>query len=390
VKQVGLQPFDLRLDAMPVGQDYHGALTVHGPGGGSTRDRIYIFDFQQVIDLSGAVFRRVGELVNAGEFSRASLADASLVSLLNRLNLSLYGIRVAEDGRTLRDVMMRVLSGPSLPTMIVSGAMRMIPWELTSPERSSDSGEMLGGRMHIVGSTDPEVRLNSLGGRAGYRPKPRTNVLAIPNPIRLRAIGNTALDGAAAEALLVKAPNMMTTGSIAPELVRGGPKDPLFSHFGPLGYDLVHVFAHCDYEGREFRLRVSDSVDLSRTDFFEHEAAFPTNAFHFLNVCNGAPNPDNRTFSLLDYLAKQHYAGGVLASLTPVRSTAAVAMASAFYAGFLPQSNQHPGRSAADALMAARLELWDQDLAAGYLYRTYGRQDVTLQPVDKILETANV
>ncbi len=390
MKQAGLQPFDIRLDAIPVGiGDFHGCVTVYKSEGETTRTSFDIFDFQHALDLSRAVFRRVEALVRKTEFRREALSDPNLLDALAALNSALYAIRVGDGGDRLRDIILSVLAGSATPTLIVHGAMRLIPWELTTPEGDPTSSPLLGARAHIVGSTDSEISVDVFGGRAAYRPKPRTNVVGISDPIRLRAIGNTALEGAPDEADLVVAPNVMTTGTVAPRLLKGDSKKAFFDHFGGTDYDLVHVFAHCRYTGREFKLKVSDDVDLSRADFFSHEVEFPHNAFHFLNVCNGAPAPDNHSFSFVEYLAKQQAAGGMLASLTSVRSTSAVAMATAFYKEFLPSSAGLTGSSAAEALMRARESLWNQDFAAGYLYRTYGRQDYVLQSLTKMLEAAN-
>lgn len=390
MSQSGLQPFDLRLDAFKAGVDYFAVLTVHQPGGGTTRRDVDLFDFQQTLDLSRRVLDRVEQLVDGGRLRRDALAEPELQSHLDALNAALFAIRLTTSGETLREVFRRVLDTDRPPAILVGGAMRLVPWELTTPDYVQGPDGFLGSRAHITGSTDPEPGASRVDGTAVYRPRRRTNVLGVGDAVRLRAIGNMALDDAAAEARLVRAPNGITTGVVAPTLNPGAAKAPFFNHFGLTGYELVHVFAHCDYDAAGFALAVSDDVDLNRGDFDRHEVMFPGGAFHFLNVCCGAPTPTTQTFSFLEYMARQQMAGGVLASLTSVRSAAAVAMATEFYRAFLPGRPDVYGASAAEALLQARRALWDQDEAAGYLYRTFGRQDTVLGPLAKLLEAENV
>jgi len=390
VPQSGLQPFDLRLDAFESGVRYFAALTVHESNGGTTRRDIELFDFRHTLSLSRRVFARVEQLIARGSLTREALVEPDLQMHLAELNTALFAIRLTASGETLRDVFKRVLGIGRTPGIIVGGAMRLVPWELTTPDHANGPDGFLGSRAHITGSTDPEPGGKSSDGAPIYLPRRRTNILGVEDAVHLRAIGNMALEDAAAEARLVNAPNGMTTGVVAPSLTPGAAKVPFFDHFGLTGYELVHVFAHCHYDGGGFALAVSNDVGISRRDFDRHEVMFPGGAFHFLNVCSGAPTPATETFSFLDYMVLQQMAGGVLASLTSVRSTAAVAMATEFYRAFLPAQPNVYGATAAEALMQARRALWERDEAAGYLYRTFGRQDTVLGPLANMLEAENV
>lgn len=391
VQQDGLEPFDLRLDAYKTGHHYYATWIVHGANGVPRKMEIDVelFDFDHVLELSHSVIQRVEYLVENTEFKSEALADPELLERLKLLNAELYMKRISTGRTNLRDVFAELLAGTGPPSIIVGGAMRLVPWELTTPDGAIGVAGMLGSRAHLVGATHSEP-IRTVSGRPVYRPKSRLNILGVNDAVRIRTIGNMSLTGAEAEAELIKNPGSRAWGSIAPALEAGADKTLFFEHFGLDGYDLVHVFAHCDYDAGVFRLGVSDKVDVTRSDFNQYDVRFPSKAFHFLNLCQGAPTPNRKEYAFVDYLALQQDAGGVVAPLTSVRSSAAVAMARAFYARFLPDDPDGFGRSASEAIMSARTALWEQGEATGYLYRAFGRHDLVLGPVAKILEAENV
>ncbi len=391
MKQDGLEPFDLRLDAYRVGHRYHARWAVAAPDGSAPHLEIdfALFDFEQVLKLSHEVIQRVETLVYDTDFRREALSDPELLRRLGDLNAELYTKRMSEDRTNLRKIFEDLFAAKPTPSIIVGGAMRLVPWELTTPDGLAGVDGMLGSRAHIVGSTQSEP-LRNTDGLQIYRPRPRLNVVGVGDHVRVRAIGNMALTGAQTESLLARSPGPGASGSIAPVLKPGDDMKPFFDHFGMEGYDLVHIFAHCDYEVGAFRLGVSDKVDVTRNDFNAHDARFPSRAFHFLNVCQGGPSAERKEYAFVDYLALQQDAGGVVAPLTSVRSAAAVTMASEFYSLFLPTGPGAAGRPAAEAIMDARRTLWAQGEATGYLYRAFGRHDLVLGPVEKLLEAENV
>jgi len=391
VKQEGLEPFDLRLDAYRTGLRHHATWAVHAPDGSTTRAEfdVEVYDLEHVLELSNKVIRRIEFLVEKTDFRMEALSDPDLLKCLGELNAELYTKRVAEDRTNLREIFAGLLATRPKPSIIVGGVMRLIPWELTTPDAMTGVAGMLGSRALIVGSTGGEPRRNP-DGLAVYRPKRRLNMVGVGDDIRVRAIGNMALAGAAQEAAMATQPGKRASGVIAPVLQAGDSKKPFFDHFPIEGYDLVHVFAHCDYRSSAFRLGVSDSVDVTRHDFNDHDVRFPSRAFHFLNVCRAAPTAGRREYAIVDYLAVQQDAGGVVAPLTSVRSKAAVSMASEFYARFLPPAADAFGSSAAEAISGARDALSARGEATGYLYRAFGRHDLVLGPVDKIVEAENV
>jgi hypothetical protein len=193
------------------------------------------------------------------------------------------------------------------------------------------------------------------------------------------------------ECNVVTRPSPIVVGRLAPAIKSRHEERDFFHHFNSEGYEIAHFFCHCSYDVDGFVLTVSTDYPLKSGAFHEYRARFPDSAFHFVNVCAGAPTPENRQRSFLEYLYDQQRANSVVASLISVRSAEAVDMARAFYDGYLPKTASESGRSAAEALWEARQQLLKSPSCSpvGYLYRVYGRPDARLVPLELHMEARN-
>ena len=343
------------------------------------------YNYPRLVELAYEVYGRLNKLVSKTQFDPAQLNDQELRKYLEPLDNLLYGMRFPEVNRSLGEILAEVIARTKPVLLSVNDEIGMLPWELTS---LAPGAPLLGSLVQIYGSLahadeGASEQLN-LGGilevgkvkGAGRAP------LTFDGGLRIRGAGDRRLAGAAAEEALIVSPGGITTGTIAPWVTTKATEPAFFSHFGAAGYEIVHFFSHCRYDANGFMLSVSNAYNLGIMHFNSNRAEFPRNAFHFLNVCSGAPNPATRHRSLVEYVDRQHSAGGLIASLIAVRSNAAVAMAREFYERFLPKAHGSSGLPAVEALAAARNALWSRGMAAGYLYRVYGRPDAFLVPLD--------
>ena len=344
------------------------------------------YNYPRLVDLAKKVYVTLNRLVRETQFTPAQLDDGDLRRDLEPLNNLLYGTRFPEVNRTLGEILQEVIDESKTPILVsVNDEIGQLPWELTSlapgtPPLASFV-QIYGSLTHRSEATTEELNLGGMlevGVVTGAGRAP----LTFEGGLRIRGAGDHMLADAAAEDHLIRNPGGITTGSVAPPVSSRATETAFFSHFGPAGYEIVHFFSHCSYDANGFMLTVSNTYNLGILHFNSHRAEFPRNAFHFLNVCSGAPNPATRHRSFVEYVDRQHDAGGLVASLIAVRSNAAVEMAREFYARFLPKAPGDSGLPAADALAGARDTLWARGMAAGYLYRAYGRPDAFLVPID--------
>ena len=343
------------------------------------------YNYPRMVELSHEVYATLNQFVSETQFAPGQLNDARLKKHLEPLNNLLYGMRFPEVNRSLGEILAEVIVRRKPLLLSVNNEIGMLPWELTS---LAPGTPLLGSLLQIYGSlahkheaASEELNLDGIlevGAVKGASRAP----LTFETGLRIRGAGDHRLAGAAAEEALILNPGGITTGTIAPWVSSKATEPAFFSHFGPAGYEIVHFFNHCRYDANGFMLSVSNKYNLGILDFNSHRAEFPRNAFHFLNVCSGAPSPATRHRSLVEYVVRQHSAGGLIASMIAVRSNAAVEMAREFYARFLPKEHGSSGLPAVEALSGARDALWNNGMAAGYLYRAYGRPDAFLVPID--------
>lgn len=341
------------------------------------------YNFGRVEALAADVYRRIHTLVDTGPFTPQSLADPQLAALLSDLGTHLFGIRFSQHGLTLGELMSRVIAetADGTPLVSVDPVLGQIPWELTRLPDHPD--RPLGDLVHVCGSLegspgDDDVHegllaVSAIG--AGRRAHP------FEGSVEIRAAGDRALAGGDEEAAYLDGARGTMVARVAPAVRAPADEAPFFGHFGAEGYDIVHLFAHCAYDQDGFVIGVTESYELGTLRFKQHGAAFRPGAFHFLNVCSGAPTPANRTRSLVEYVQGEQGAGAVLATLATVRSRSAWHMARAFYEAFLPPTPGVAGPPAVAALAQARRSLLAEGNAEGYLYRMYGRPDVRLVPL---------
>lgn len=346
------------------------------------------YNYPRMVDLAHEVYKRLNDLVHDTPFNAEALEDSKLRQAFDPLNSLLFATKFPAIGRSLGSILAEVFANHDRVLLSVNDEIGMLPWELTS---LAPGTPRLGSFVHIYGSlAKPDLTPEQLTASSGLEVGAVTGAGRGPRTfeggLRIRGAGDLRLVGAAAEETLIQNPGGITTGSIAPWVSGKATEAAFFSHFGAAGYEIVHFFSHCNYDKNGFLLSVSHQYELGILEFNQHNAEFPQNAFHFLNVCSGAPSPAVRYRSLVEYVDRQQSAGGLIASLIAVRSHAAEEMAKEFYARFLPKDANSSGLPASEALAEARNALWSQGLAAGYLYRAYSRPDAVLVPLEKQLD----
>jgi len=378
-----IPPVDLRLEAFTLGVTTRIVLFIRDTPWPELSDRLTAISYNhaRLIELSGRVYQHLQRLVaKLQPFGFDAFDDPELRTDLGDLNTLLYGMSFPAVGKTLAEVIEAVSAHhPGRPTLAVNSDLGLVPWEVTSPDLKIERRRMLAHRLNICGMLSG---LDEAPSESLYAPRPFTwgrAPLTYGDTLNIYAAGDHSLTLAADEDALVRAPGGFTTGKVAPPVSTPADEADFFAHFRGHGYEIAHFFSHCSYDQNGFKLYVTTTYPLGVMDFHRHHAMFKANAFHFLNVCSGAPRPQTRGKSLVEFVDGQA-AGGVIASLIDVRSSAAVDLAKAFYAQFLPKTPGETGPPASEALWAARERLAEDGRAAGYLYRAYGRPDAYLTP----------
>jgi hypothetical protein len=377
---------DIRVESVRASVPQRITITVAGTDGYKAVAEPY--DYPRLLQLAQAVYAEINIQIKTNKFGKAAFSEGPLVVLMRELNNKLYALRFTNRRGNLGELLTSLMASRSRPvTIAVDGEIGLLPWELTSPNCEPERSEMLGTKAYIVGdlggSSEPvldcqEVPTTRVRGRAQ---------LTFDSVLKIRAAGNASLEAADEEREIVEGPGPFAEGSVAPEVTAQREEASFFTFFGGEGYQIAHFFCHCDYNTQGFYLQVSRNYSLGSPTFDQHRAEFKENAFHFVNVCAGAPTPNTKGRSFLDYLSRQQQAGGILASLTNVRSRHAVELARAFYNAYLPKTASEPGMSAAEALWEARRGLASSGSLAGYLYRVYGRPDTYLVPLEQQKES---
>jgi hypothetical protein len=379
--------FILTIQAVDNDSDFYISIGISKPlwPGGATRFVVATYNFEIIATISSALFLHINAAVARGEFSCGVFASGKIRKWLTDLNTHLYALRVRDTDLNLGQLISLATETVNEPIRFVVGRqLETIPWEITSPGRTTGA-KMLGSLAFVCGNLfDVDDQTDSDRNVVSRR------AVEIPfeDAVHIRAAGDDRLAGANDEESFIRRPAAIATGTIAPHISSSLPASEadFFQHFAPDKYGVVHIFSHCDYPDQTagFRLHVSSAYPLGVTAFYRNNAFFQPRAFHFLNVCSGAPTPANRRKSLVEYMASQQNAAAIIASLVTVRSDAAVEMARAFYRHFLPAKSGTAGRSIADAMFMARQELWHRGIPAGFLYRAYGHPETRLSPARPI------
>lgn len=386
--RLGLGPADVRLSMTRTGLNDHAlSIKVSQRGRRTELHSATLFNIRNLQAIATDLIDQLNVLINDDSLTLEALEDPLLVDTLGRLNAAVFAARIAGSQEDLGDLLERVLKRSETPPYIVIDLdAGMFPWEFMSPARTDGIDHMLGSRAYIVGALDPAPasKRSPLGIAKRLKTRRATgrgrSTFSSSGSLRLRGVGHIALrDAQDEERLILNPPSPLASGTMSPAITNLNEEAEFFIDLRKGEYDVVHVFAHCGYRARSFELEVSTGWPLAHNRFDHHRARFPEHAFHFLNVCEGAPTPATLGASFLEYVHRRHGASGIVASLAMLRSRSAAAMATAFYSEFLPQP-QTPGAPAAAALFRARQALRARGLADGYLYRMFGRGDVAHVP----------
>lgn len=336
----------------------------------------YIYNYDRIKNLSTSLLEEIDLVVVKRDLTEDAIRAGGIRSLLYELNTLLYRIYFHEIKLSLGELFLeaRNCSFPRSTSIGVNQTAQLIPWELSSPSNSSNISDLLGTWANVTGTLVSELRKGVvLRSATKVRSRINYNIKDI-----IVGIENNILLGAEIERDLVLTPTPVLTGSIAPPISAKTDEIAFFKHIMRPDPSIFHIFCHCDHDEAGFNLIVSNDYFLTAFSFYSHKAILKTNSYFFLNVCSSAPSAITQSRSILEYIDTQQHAGGVIATLTSVRSDKAAEMACAFYKSFMPVDLKTGGETAFQALRVARDRLATDGSLVGYLYRLYGRPDVRM------------